>query len=390
MAEHAGAARPEWHGEGWPEFRPGPPWVTAEMVASQPELVEPILADPAAGEIARFVLAAVDRGEPVVVTGCGTSEHGAQAIARLIDDGLRLRGLRGGLVEARQALEAAIDPREGGLLVALSHDGGTRATLLAAEAAKAAGARVALVTGRAEGPIAGIADAVLVGPARDLSWCHTVAYSSAILAGGAIGAALGGASLDAEALRDYLAAAVADDGQADAVAATLWGKRPLLACGTGADEITSRELALKIEEGPRLPCTARHLETLLHGNLVAADERTGLVLLAIDPTGGARRDARFVLSAQATARLGMVPAAILAAETDRAIPEDATPGGRFVLPPAPKCPLPALPALLGGAAASQRLTLALVERAGVNPDLIRREEAPYWEAAEIAEGRADW
>lgn len=390
MAEHAGSARPEWHGEEWPEFRSGPPWVTAEMVASQPDLVEPILANPAAGEIAGLVLAAVERHEPVVVGGCGTSEHGAQAIARLIDEGLRLRGMRGGLVAARQALEAALVPRPGGVLIALSHDGGTRATLLAAEAAKATGACVALVTGRPEGPIADIADVVFVGPARDRSWCHTVAYSSAILAGGAIGAALGDATLDAGSLRAYLAAAVAEDGQTDGIVATLLGKRPILACGAGADEITARELALKVEEGPRLPCVARHLETLLHGHLVACGADTGLVLLAIDPAGGARRDARLGLASAATDRLGMVPAALLAAETAGSIPETATPGGRLVLPAAPECPLPALPALLGGAAALQRLTLALVERAGVNPDLIRREEAPYREAAEIAEGSADW
>ena len=112
--------------------------------------------------------------------------------------------------------------------------------------------------------------------------------------------------------------------------------------------------------------------------------------LAIDPAGGARRNARLVLAAQAAARLGMIPAALLSVESAEAVPESATPGGRLVLPPTPACPLPALPALLGGAAALQRLTLALVERAGVNPDLIRREEAPYREAAEIAEGSADW
>ena len=48
-------------------------------------------------------------------------------------------------------------------------------------------------------------------------------------------------------------------------------------------------------------------------------------------------------------------------------------------------PLPPLPPLLGGAAALQRLTLALVAVAGVNPDLIRGEEAPYREAAALVE-----
>lgn len=160
----------------------------AEMVSAQPEMVAPILGGPAAVDIARLVTEAVGRGEPVVIAGCGTSEHGAPAIARLLDAGLRQRGLRGGLVEARQALEAALDPSPGGLFVAVSHDGGTRATLLAAEAARHAGARVALVTANAQGQIAAYANAVVVTPLRDRSWCQTVAYSSVILAGGAVAA----------------------------------------------------------------------------------------------------------------------------------------------------------------------------------------------------------
>ena len=283
----------------------------AEMVSAQPELVAPILGDPGAVDIARLVTEAVGRGEPVVIAGCGTSEHGAQAIARLLDAGLRQRGLRGGLVEARQALEAAVDPRPGGLFVAVSHDGGTRATLLAAEAARHAGARVALVTANAQGQIAAYADAVVVTPLRDRSWCHTMAYSSVILAGGAV-AALAEATLDPGSLRASLAAAVVEDGRGGTFAAGLWGKRPLLACGAGVNETSACELALKVEESPRLPCIARHLESLLHGHLAACDAVTELVLLGVDPAGS-RRDARLALSARAAVRVGMAAAAVLAA-----------------------------------------------------------------------------
>lgn len=390
VAANPAVERPTWHGDGWPEFRSGPPWVTAEMVAAQPEFVEPILRDPAAKLAANLILMAARNGEPVVVVGCGTSEHGAQAIARLLDDGLRLAGLRGGLVEARQALDAALDPRRGGVLIAVSHDGGTRATLLAAAAAKETGARVVLVTARRAGPIADIAGVALVSPFRDHSWCHTVAYAAAILAGGAVAAALADVALDAPALADWLRTAVTEDGQAAHVAQGLQGAARILVCGIGADEITAREMALKVEEAPRLPCTARHLETLLHGHFVACDAQIGLVLVAIDPAGGERRNARFGLASAAAHRLGMRPAALLSAGAAAAIPAEATPGGRLILPPAPTGPLPALPALLGGAAALQRTTLALVARAGVNPDLIRREEAPYREAAAMVEDNADW
>lgn len=380
--------RQAWLTEGWPEFRAAAPWVMAEMVASEPDLVEPILGDRAAADVARLVVEAIRRSEPVVVSGCGTSEHGAQAIAMLLDGALRGVGWRGGLVEARQAFDAALDPRPGGLFIAVTHDGGTRATSLAAEAALASGARVALVTGNPGASLAAIADAIIVTPKHDDSWCHTVAYVSAILVGGAIAGSVLGAPIDPLPLRAFLAACVTGDGQAAAVAETLNSAAPLVIAGAGADEVTARELALKVEEGPRLPAVGRHLETLLHGHLAGNVPSTRLLLLAVD-LPGRRRDARLALASQAAVRSGLAPAAVLSPAA-AATPGLVTPGGRLVLPPAPESSLPALPALLGGAAALQRLTLALVDLAGVNPDLIRREEAPFREAAAICEESEDW
>jgi hypothetical protein len=92
---------------------------------------------------------------------------------------------------------------------------------------------------------------------------------------------------------------------------------------------------------------------------------------------------------EAAARLGMPFAALLSPEAATAITDALTPAGRIVLPGGTDA-LPPLHALLGGAAALQRLTLALVAEAGVNPDLIRREEAPYREAAALVEDRQDW
>ena len=111
----SGAAdRPAWHTDDYPELRSAPPWVTGEMVASQPGLVAPILAHPQTTELAQVILDVDESGEPIAVTGCGTSEHGAMAVAELLDAALRQRGARGGWVEARQALEAALDPRSRG------------------------------------------------------------------------------------------------------------------------------------------------------------------------------------------------------------------------------------------------------------------------------------
>ena len=56
--------------------------------------------------------------------------------------------------------------------------------------------------------------------------------------------------------------------------------------GSGVDEITARELALKIEEGLHVPVTPLGIEKVLHGHLPAADARTGIVGIRIDPANG--------------------------------------------------------------------------------------------------------
>ena len=139
-----------WYGDGYPELRDGPPWVMEDMILAEPGLAPAIASAPGAEAIAGAVLAAAHAGRPIVVTGCGTSEHGALAVAALLDDALRRAGVAA-LPESRQALDAALDPRAGGLCIGISHDGTTRATILALEAARTAGAATATIgVGRME------------------------------------------------------------------------------------------------------------------------------------------------------------------------------------------------------------------------------------------------
>jgi glutamine---fructose-6-phosphate transaminase (isomerizing) len=386
----SGAAdRPAWHTDDYPELRSAPPWVTGEMVASQPGLVAPILAHPQTTELAQVILDVDESGEPIAVTGCGTSEHGAMAVAELLDAALRQRGARGGRVEARQALEAALDPRPGGLCLAVTESGDTRATLLAVEAAHDAGSATAAITANPGGVVISTVDVVMVTPQRDKSWCHTVAYTSAILAGAALAAEIAEMDLDASEIADWLARAVTPGEAEHKIARAMRELTLVQIVGSGADRTTARELALKIEEGARRPAVARELETLLHGHFVACGPDTGLIVIVTDGRGGQRRWRRAAQGMRAAARLGMPGAGIFSPDAARAIPENLTPAGRIVLPTGADALLP-LRALLGGAAALQRLTLAMATEAGVNPDLIRREEAPYREAAALVEDRQDW
>src|SRR4051812_40766983 len=143
------------------------------MVASQAGLVVPILAHRQVTQLAQMILDVDESGEPIVVTGCGTSEHGAMAIAELLDAALRQRGAGGGRVEARQAFEAALDPRPGGLCIAVTESGRTRATLLAVESARDAGSATATITANPGGAVIDMVDVVMVTPQREKSWCHT-------------------------------------------------------------------------------------------------------------------------------------------------------------------------------------------------------------------------
>ena len=332
-----------------------------DMILAQRGLPAAILDSPSDGTIAarQAIRAAADGGEPIVVTGCGTSEHGAMAVAALIAE-----ALPGTRVESRQALDAALTPRAGGVCIGVSHDGGTHATLLALEAARGAGATVVAITAQPAGAVPKAADHIITTPVSDRSWCHTVAYTSAILAGAGIaespvtGAGLGdliGHVLD---LRPRFVEA----------AAGISGGRRILTTGMGADEITARELALKIEEGARIPATAHHLETLLHGHLAGCDAATtAVVRCATDPRGGELQSHR---QAEADAALGVIGIPMVVIGTPLGLPPTES----------------AAEALIAGAIGLQLLTLELAHAVGTNPDLIRREQRAYREAAAASGG----
>ena len=73
-------------------------------------------------------------------------------------------------------------------------------------------------------------------------------------------------------------------------------------------------------------------------------------------------------------------------DVDESLPAESTSAGRVVVPESSEVP-PSLSALAASAVALQQLTVALVHRTGTNPDLIRREEEPYRDAAGIAEAK---
>lgn len=380
----------DWHTDAFPELRPGPPWVMQEMIAAQPALVEALLESPPPGTsaAAEAIAAALEHNRPVIVCGCGTSEHAAHGIAALLSAAVDPQQLA--LVQARPALSVVLDPAPGACL-AISHDGETRASTLALLAARTAGAQTIAITHQPDASVARAAEHVLLTPRHDDSWCHTVAYTSAVATGAALAGRLGSFPAKPAAARELLERATSFTNPAP-IAERLADRRVVLCAGADADHTTARELALKIAEGARLPTLALELETVLHGQLAAHEPADALILVGITDHPERQRLARRAAHvARAAAAIGLPVAGLFSDAYDRTLAAELTPAGRLVTELAdPNLVDRRLAGLLAGAGALQMLTLELAHARHTNPDLIRREQAPYRHAAHEAESTADW
>ena len=379
-----------WQGAGQPVERGGPPWFMTEMIAAEPAFAARCLsrlaADGSAAGLAAELRRAAAAGVPVVVVGCGTSEHGAIGVAAILDDAWRTAGLPGPGPVPLQAFEAALEPRPG-LCIAISHDGGTWATSRALEAARAAGARTAIITVSARAPGAQGVDLVLETVERDQSYCHTIGYTSPLLAATAVGAALTGRPIDSAAVRGLMAAGIDSvaTAAAEEIAAGLATTRPILTVGSGADRGPARELVLKLEEGTWIPAASRNLETFAHGHLPSTNASTGLVLILTERRARAERVARARQVLTAAGLIGIRVGAILSAGVAATIEGTLTPLGRITVPEAPDLPAP-VAALLATATPLQLIVERLARIVGTNPDPIRRTDPRYAQAAAALEG----
>ncbi len=376
-----------WASTDMPSQRIGPPYHMTEMIAAEPDLVERILArlsgpeSPAAAVAAR-VIDAIHAGTPVVIAGCGTSEHGAIAAAEI------LREATGSpLVSSAQAFELSLAPPTSGLVVAISHEGATGATNAALAAARASGASTALITVSRRSPGAALADLVVETGELDQSWCHTVGYVSPIAAAAAIAGHVTKEPVEPRVAGDLLRPGLADDAVAAAVeiAHGLAHVDRVLVLASGADRAAGRELVLKVEEGTWLPGAYRDLETFLHGHLAATDPSTGVVVIATDRRAREARMARIRGALAAARAVDMPTAAIVSADVDRDLPAPLTSIGRIVVAEAPGVVPAAVAALLGSATALQVLTERIARVRGIDPDPIHRDVDQYRDAAEAAE-----
>jgi glucosamine--fructose-6-phosphate aminotransferase (isomerizing) len=261
-------------------------------------------------------------GARVLFTGCGTSFHAALACGHAAP---ALDVVLGGAPEAE-------------VLVAVSHEGGTRLTL---EAVRGFQGETWLITGAAESAIAKEVDhVVVVTPEIEESYCHTASYTCGVAAGRALqGEDVSGLATDVsrELDRDAFGASEHDR---------------FVVAGAGRDEATALEAVLKLREGAHVAAEAHHTEQLLHGHLAAIDPSVRCFVLE----GEGRAAERAVDAMRALGELGCD--ALLVPTTHPVV--DIV---RF-----------------------QLLTCDLADARGIDPDMIRWDEEP-WDRARQAQ---DW
>lgn len=255
-------------------------------------------------------------GARLLFTGCGTSFHAAWT---------------GG--DAVQALELVLAPdREADLLVLVSHEGETPLTL---EAARAWPGPKWLVTGKPDGPIAELCEEVVVcTPAIEESWCHTASYTCAVAAI----AALRGE--DVSSLPAAVTGALATE------LPPVGRQERFLVAGAGRDLPTAHEAVLKLREGAWVAAEAYETEQLLHGYFAAIDETVRAFVLEGE--------------GRAAERAAAAVAGLRALGCDVTLVPTRHPVVDVVM--------------------FQRLTVAIADARGRDPDRIRRHD-PRWAAA---------
>jgi fructoselysine-6-P-deglycase FrlB-like protein len=231
-----------------------------------------------------------------------------------------------------QALEAVLSPPDADVLLCVSHEGESALTL---EAAQAFDGEVWLLTGKESSLIGDVADEVIVcTPELERSWCHTASYTAAV-------ATL--ASLHGEEV-GWLPAAV-EEALATDVAADSQDR--IIVAGAGRDWPTAQEAVLKLREGAWIAAEAYETEQLMHGFLAAVDESVRVYVLEGEGRA-AQRAHDLVASLEALGcETTLVPTRHPVVDIVR----------------------------------FQRLTVAIAEARGIDPDPIRRTPGSKWAIA---------
>ena len=263
----------------FPDPRASHPYHMHDMIRSQPGFAAETLRRVAEVAAESFLGSA----RRLVITGCGTSFHAACYGARVLGAAMGPRVL----AEPIQAYDLLHGPPIDAdvSVVGVSHSGNTATTNRALSRARRSGGAVLGMSGLPDTPMQGIADRTLViGSTHDRSWANTMSYTTQLTAFAALAARLGGPTWRpvARGLRELpsaLESALDCESAVRRLARSVARRERVTFVGSGLDEITALEAALKIRETCSLPASGYHIEQLLHGPFLSLSRDDSIVAL---------------------------------------------------------------------------------------------------------------
>jgi glucosamine--fructose-6-phosphate aminotransferase (isomerizing) len=332
-----------------------------DMILGQPRFAAETLHRLAKEDVEGFL------GTPrrLAVTGCGTSFHAAMFGARILDASLGNQGA----VRAVHAYDLLHGPRLHAeeTILGVSHSGSTETTNRALARARRHGARVLGIVGLGGSPMEKHAARCLtLGTVHDGSWANTMSYTTQLSAFAYLAAAVGRRSPvpdgDVRHVPSRLEASLGCEAAIRRLARSVAFRRHVTFLGSGLDDITALEGALKIRETCSLPASGYHTEQFLHGPFLALDREDAIVALRSRDNGSR---ANWILDGLRSA------GALLATVGDG---------------PHPDVRLPAMPAMLRPIVSVVPLQFlayyAALERR-VDPDVMRTDVPRYRRGIEL-------
>ena len=294
----------------------------------------------------------------LLLVGIGTSFHAALAAGF----GAAAGHPGGPNVSVRTSFDLLEDPSVATTdttAVVFSAGGDTALTLEAQKLLRAQGARSLLITAAPNAPSSKLADRVLATEyADETSWTHTVSFSAALVAFGALldhwRGQPGTETTDEDAVADAVTGALATEPAVVDAVETVASADEFVLLGSGAAEATAREGALKLREAAGRFSAAVGVEEFLHGVIPSIGPSTAVV--AIAGTDLERRRARQGLNAA-----GLAGARCLMIDSSGAPAE----AGTFSVPAVPRPMAPVLQVI-----PLQLLAYWISVSEGRNPDVM--------------------
>jgi glutamine---fructose-6-phosphate transaminase (isomerizing) len=252
------------------------PFHMHSMIRGQPGFIRETLDRVQESDVRRFRAPS----RHLVMTGCGTSFHAALYGARV----LQAAALSGEVVEAIPAYDLAYGrmPRKA-TVFGVSHSGSTPTTNRALARAARGGLRTLGMCGLPDSPMEELVDEMLViGSTHDRSWANTMSYTTQLSAFAALASFRRHSEptrREVETLPALVQKALRAEVAIRRLSSRVSHQDRVTFLGTGLDEVTSLEAALKIRETAGLVSSGYHAEQFLHGPFLSLDRKDAIVFL---------------------------------------------------------------------------------------------------------------